>query len=242
MGTPAVTVEGAAANVAIAGATGAGTVVMVICRLEVPAALVQSIVNTVLADRVTVVAIPGVTAPTPLSIEHVGAGIGALPYVQLQVTLVGLPVTTALGLTENEPITGRTGWTTVTVTVLVDSPASLVQRRVKVVSAVSVRVDCAPSETAPTPSIEHSGAGLGVPSNPNDHVKVAATPLITEDGDAEKADSDGATGGGGGGGPQETRAAQSASPARELNLAVRMPAGYRASLAPSPGLPHVRGG
>src|SRR4051812_44649110 len=113
-------------------------------------------------DRVMLVVAPEETVPTFRLMEHAGAGTGVLLYDQVQVTSVGRSTTTEVGFAENEASTGATGWTTVTRASFVDSPAELEQRKVKVVSAVSVTLDCNPPVTGPTPSIAHAGAGLGV--------------------------------------------------------------------------------
>src|SRR5689334_15690089 len=100
VGVPATTDDGIATNAEIAGATGAATAVMETSLVAVPAELVHVSVNTASLDRVTLVVAPEVTVPTLRLMEHVGAGTGVLLYDQVQVTSVGLPITTAVGLAE----------------------------------------------------------------------------------------------------------------------------------------------
>jgi hypothetical protein len=104
--------------------------------------------------RVTLVTLPEVTVPTPLSMAQVGAGAGVLANVQLQVTSVGLSSTTDGGEAENVAMIGATGAEVVVIVVsAVSLPASFVHVRTKVVSADTSMVVIAPFEMPPTPPL-----------------------------------------------------------------------------------------
>src|ERR1041385_4738425 len=77
------------------------------CRAAMPWRFVHVRVNVVTCVIVTVVATPLVTAPTPLSIVHVGSGsVGCDAYVHVQVIGVATPEVTCDGAATNDVISG----------------------------------------------------------------------------------------------------------------------------------------
>ncbi|HUL59040.1 MAG TPA: hypothetical protein VLU43_07195, partial [Anaeromyxobacteraceae bacterium] len=154
---PAVTEDGEAEKVAIAGATGGGawTAATVVVAESVPAVLEQVRVKTVSAESVTDMVSPLDSAPTPRSTEQVGVGLGTPVKVQVQVTSVEAPAVTDDGEAETVAITGATGGGTavpaVTVVVAESVPAVLEQVSVKTVPAESVTDLVSPLDSAPTP-------------------------------------------------------------------------------------------
>ena len=78
VGTPLVTDDGVAVNVPSTGATGTAVTEIVAVRVPFPPAFVHVSVNVVDDVSVTIDIWPLAIGPTPLLIEHVGAGVGLL--------------------------------------------------------------------------------------------------------------------------------------------------------------------
>jgi len=122
VGVPIATDDGLATNAASAGATVTGRVSS---TASSPAALPHVSLNTVSAARLTLVTAPLATGPTPWSMLHAGAGVGAFAYFQVKVTSVGVSIVTYDGLAPKAASTGATVTGRVSSTVSV--PSSFVQ-------------------------------------------------------------------------------------------------------------------
>jgi len=164
--------------------------------VAVPAVLVHVRVYVVAAASVTTCAPPLVVTAMFWSIEHAGAGVGALAYVHENATVVGTPIVTEPGDATNVPIMGATGTGVAPrLSVRVVVPAELVQVSVYEVAVVIVTLVVAPAVTGPTPwLIEHAGAGTGVVANVHVHVMSDGTPISAAVGVAANPASAGATG------------------------------------------------
>ena len=96
-----------------------------------------------------------------VKIQYPGVGDAGERKVQVQVTLVGIPICVTAGVATNVAKLGKTGGT-VTTTGRITLPALLVQVRVYVVIADAITLVVWPRVTAPTPlSIVHVGSGNG---------------------------------------------------------------------------------
>lgn len=139
-------------NVASAGATGTAATLTVACLVPVPPPFVHVSVYVVAVVSVTLVIDPDVTVPTLLLMEHVGAGVGLLEYVHVQVMFVGTPLVADAGVAVNVPIVGATGAPAVSIVSCRESlPPAFVHVSVYVRVDVCVTLRVSPLVIAPTP-------------------------------------------------------------------------------------------